>query len=126
MKTTLKTTAKIQNLSENPTKVNSRDFFRAFNLIKEGKFTDYDTYSFEWFELFFDKQGRQWAVEEKVSRNKCEWALTVDGEKVISLGKFSRFIENFIEQKKREEYEAERDYHENREELFRHYNYGMI
>ena len=123
MKTTLKTTAKIQNLSENPTKVNSKDFLKACNLIKEGKFTDYDTYSFE---LFFDKKGRQWAVEEKVSRNKCEWALTVDGEKVISLGKFSRFIENFIEQKKREEYEAERDYHENRDELFRHYNYGMI
>ena len=121
MKTTLKqiTMAKIENLSENPTKVNSKDFLKACNLIKEGKFTDYDTYSFEWFELFFDRQGRQWAVEEKVSRNKCEWALTV-------VGKFSIFIENFIEQKKREEYEAERDYHEHRDELFRHYNYGMI
>nr|DAV14050.1 MAG TPA: hypothetical protein [Caudoviricetes sp.] len=44
-------------------------------------------------------------MEEKVSRNKCEWVLTRDGEEISPLGKHSKFIEDFIESKKEEELE---------------------
>ena len=107
MKTTLNkqlTMANLQNLVENTRR--ECDLYRvAWEMIENQLFTDYDNSEFEWFQLFFDGLGRQWCVEEKVSKNKCEWILTRDGEEISPLGKHSKFIENFIESKREEELE---------------------
>lgn len=98
------TMANIQNLVENSRR--ECDLYRVAEAMVENQlFTDYDTSEFEWFQLFFDGLGRQWCVEEKVSRNKCEWVLTRDGEEISPLGTYSKFIEDFIEQKKEEQEE---------------------
>ena len=98
------TMANIQNLVENSRR--ECDLYRVAEAMVENQlFTDYDTSEFEWFQLFFDGLDRQWCVEEKVSKNKCEWILTRDGEEISPLGTYSKFIEDFIESKKEEELE---------------------
>ena len=103
MKTTLKqiTAANLQKIAENTTR--ACDLCKvAEAMIENQAFINYDNSEFLWFQLFFDGLDRQWCVEEKVSRNKCEWVLTRDGEEVYPLGTHSIFIENFIESKKEE------------------------
>lgn len=107
MKTTLNkqlTMANLQKTAEKTTR--GCDLYRlAWKMIEIQGFENYDNSEFEWFQLFFDGLGRQWCVEEKVSRNKCEWILTRDGEEISPLGKHSKFIEDFIESKREEELE---------------------
>ena len=98
------TMANIQNLVENSRR--ECDLYRlAWKMIEIQGFENYDNSEFLWFQLFFDGLDRQWCVEEKISRNKCEWILTRDGEEISPLGKHSKFIEDFIESKREEELE---------------------
>ena len=98
------TMANLQKKAENTTR--GCDVYRvAWEMIEIQGFENYDNSEFLWFQLFFDGLDRQWCVEEKVSKNKCEWVLTRDGEEISPLGTYSKFIENFIESKKEEELE---------------------
>lgn len=98
------TMANLQKKAENTTR--GCDLYRvAWEMIEIQGFENYDNSEFLWFQLFFDGLDRQWCVEEKVSRNKCEWVLTRDGEEISPLGTYSKFIEDFIESKKEEELE---------------------
>ena len=124
MKTTLKTTAKIE---KNMTITKSRDFLKACELIEAQNFNDYDNENYDWLGLFFDENTGYWCVE--YDYNAYEWILAVDGDKVVSLGEHDKFIKNFITKREREKIEEQREdreYHEQREELFRYYNYGMM
>ena len=131
------TTANIQTFS-NPTPImnaktkisaNHKDFSKAMKMIKAQEFYLYDT-SDEWAVLFTDDKGRQWAVardwEDK--KNMCPFCLTIDDDRFIKLGKYSKYINSFLEEKKEEE-RAEKDmesYYQHQNELFRNYNYGMV
>ena len=131
------TTANIQTIS-NPTTImnaktqitaNHKDFSKAMKMIKAQDFYLYDT-SDEWAVLFTDDKGRQWAVardwEDK--KNLCPFCLTIDDDRFTKLGKYSKYINSFLEEKKEEE-RAEKDmesYYQHQNELFRNYNYGML
>jgi hypothetical protein len=107
MKTTLNKQLMMTNLQKIAEKTTRGcDLYRlAWKMIEIQGFENYDNSEFLWFQLFFDGLDRQWCVEEKVSKNKCEWILTRDGEEISPLGTYSKFIENFIEQKKEEQEE---------------------
>lgn len=127
MKTTLNKQFTMANLQKNMTITKSRDFLTACKLIEAQSFNDYDNENYDWLGLFFDENNGYWCVE--YDYNAYEWVLTIDGDKVVSLGEHDKFIKNFITKKEREKIEEqreEREYHEQREELFRHYNYGLI
>ena len=131
------TTANIQTIS-NPTTIinaktkvsaNHKDFSKAMKMIKAQDFYLYDT-SDEWAVLFTDNKGRQWAVardwEDK--KNLCPFCLTIDDDRFMKLGKYSKYINSFLEEKKEEE-RVEKDmesYYQHQNELFRNYNYGMV